>query len=168
MTDTFKLLPMLRGLAAAFFLACVATPAHADDMLRDWGVEDMRKVLVAIGATPEPAELSDGAPVIVARTRDGLAFAVFGMECAGQGLAARCRGAEFTASFTLDSDQEVTDALGKINFAAISYFREGPKKLRVTRYVIFDEGVSAGNVRVNAEVFVGLAARVRTMLAPPN
>lgn len=162
-------LPTLRVLAlATLLLAGASAPARADDVLRDWGVDDMNKALAAIGATIEPADVSDGAPVILARSRDGLNFAVFGMECAGQGRAARCRGAEFTATFTLESDQAVTDALGRINFAAVSYFRDGPKKLRVTRYMIFDEGITPGNLRVNAEVYVGLANRVRGMLTPPT
>ena len=46
-------------------------------------------------------------------------------------------------------------ALEEIDYAAVSYFRDGTN-VRVTRYVIFDYGISKENLNVNLRVFINI------------
>ena len=92
---------------------------------------------------------------------NGLRFTVFGMACDRTGPAARraCKGAEFSAIYNMRSASAVNSALEEIDYAAVSYFRDGTN-LRITRYVIFDYGISRDNLGVNLRVFINIAKEI--------
>lgn len=155
---------MLRFLAAggAFAIALVvAGGAQAQSMLSDWSISDMRQAVVAAGATVT-REDNSGDPYIAAKTADGLKFTISGRVCDGASGAKHCKGAFLQASFTMDSDAEVDVAVKKWGpqYAAISVTNDGEKGMLVSRYLIFDYGVSRENLRMNLEVFTGIAEKI--------
>jgi len=82
-------------------------------------------------------------------------FVVYGTVCSG--APKRCKGANMTASFTLDSDAAVDAREKKIDRSAVGVRNAGDNSLEVSRYLIFDNGVTRGNVQTNIEVFIEVA-----------
>lgn len=139
----------------------VAGGAHAQSMLSDWGMADMRQAVVAAGATVTREDNSED-PYIAAKTAEGLKFTISGRVCDGAAGAKRCKGAFLQASFTMDSDSEVDAAVKKWGpqYAAISVSNDGENGMLVSRYLIFDYGLSRENLRMNLEVFTGIAEKI--------
>ncbi|MFZ5669403.1 MAG: hypothetical protein ACOY4K_07900 [Pseudomonadota bacterium] len=152
-----------RALAAAgallFAGALPASSQAQSNLLTDWSVPDMRQALVAAGATvTKETTLKDGAPYLAAQTKDGLKFGVYGTVCSGE--PKRCKGANLTATYTYDSDAAVDEREKLIDRSAVGARNAGDNVLEVSRYLIFDEGVTRGNLRVNIEVFMDVATDI--------
>lgn len=151
---------ILRAFVAASALTLAAAlPASTQaqsGLLTDWGVSDMRQAITAAGATvTKESTLESGAPYLSGQTKDGLKFGVYGTVCSG--TPKRCKGANLTATFTYDSDSEVDAREKLIDRSAVGVRNAGDNTLEVSRYLIFDEGVTRGNLRVNIEVFLDIA-----------
>ncbi|MDP1632240.1 MAG: hypothetical protein Q8L66_12565 [Caulobacter sp.] len=150
------------ALAGALVIAMLA-PAAAQaqsGMLSDWGVDDMRQALVAAGAkVTKNGAFTDGSPYLSAETAKGLKFIVYGTVCSGD-AAKRCKGANMSASFTLASDAAVDARVKEIDRSAVSVRNGGDKSLSVSRYLIFDDGVARGNLKMNIVVFMNIAEEI--------
>lgn len=152
---------MMKSMVAAGALAIAVTfagGAQAQSYLSDWGIADMRQAVIAAGATVSREDNTKD-PYIAATTADGLKFTITGRVCDGADGAKRCKGALLQTSFTMDSDAEVDAAIKKYGpkFAATSVSNDGSKGLLVSRYLIFDYGVHRDNLRLNLQVFTGIA-----------
>ncbi len=79
-------------------------------------------------------------------------FVIYGTVCTG--TPARCKGANMSASFTLDSDADVDAREKKIDRSAVGVRNAGDNSLEVSRYMIFDGGISRANLATNIEVFI--------------
>ncbi|MDO9472056.1 MAG: hypothetical protein Q7J28_03300 [Caulobacter sp.] len=136
----------------------VAGGAQAQSYLSDWGIADMRQAVIAAGATVAREDNSKD-PYIAATTASGLKFTITGRVCDGVDGAKRCKGALLQTSFTMDSDAEVDEAIKEYGpkFAATAVSNDGSKGLLVSRYLIFDYGVHRDNLRLNLQVFTGIA-----------
>lgn len=152
---------MMKSMAVAGALAITvsfAGAAQAQSYISDWGIADMRQAVVAAGATVSREDNSKD-PYIAATTAAGLKFTITGRVCEGADGAERCKGALLQTSFTMDSDAEVDVAVKRWapQFAATSVSNDGSKGLLVSRYLIFDYGVHRDNLRLNLQVFTGIA-----------
>jgi hypothetical protein len=148
---------MLKSLATvgALTLAlAIPTGASAQSgLLADWGLADMKTALTTAGATiTKEGTLDGGAPYVGASSANGMKFVVYGTVCTG--TPARCKGANMSASFTLDSDAEVDAREKKIDRSAVGVRNAGDNSLEVSRYMIFDGGISRSNLATNIEVFI--------------
>ncbi|MDP1736910.1 MAG: hypothetical protein Q8L23_05660 [Caulobacter sp.] len=155
---------MLKKLATASALTlALSTPGAAfaqSGLLTDWGLTDMKQAVTAAGATvTKEGALSDGSPYVGATSAGGMKFVIYGTVCSGT-TAKRCKGANMSAGFTLDSDAEVDAREKKIDRSAVGVRNGGDNSLDVSRYLIFDEGISRGNLRVNIEVFIDVAEEI--------
>src|SRR5262249_25242090 len=103
------------------------------------------------------ADTSDGIHYLQGKTESGLIFAAYGMECDSKEATQRCTGAEFIASFTLADKTKIDQALDLIDFAAGNDYKGTDGNLKLSRYVLFDNGITAANLKVNIEVFLNLA-----------
>lgn len=152
---------MMKSMAAAGALAVAvsfAGAAQAQSYISDWGIADMRQAVIAAGATVSREDNAKD-PYIAATTASGLKFTITGRVCDGADGAKRCKGALLQTSFTMDNDAEVDVAIKKYapKFAATSVSNDGSKGLLVSRYLIFDYGVHRDNLRLNLQVFTGIA-----------
>ena len=140
--------------AMAMALALPGAAGAQSNLLRDWGSSDMRQALTAAGAKiNSETQLESGAPYFNAETDQGLKFIVYGTVCKGETVK-RCAGANLVADFSYDSDAAVDAREKKIDRAAVGVRNAGGNTLEVSRYVIFDEGITAGNLRENVLVFI--------------
>lgn len=145
--------------ALALALSVPGAAAAQSGALSDWGVADMKQAMVAAGATvTKEGVLDGGAPYIGGTSADGMKFLIYGTVCSG--TPARCKGANMTASFTLDSDAEVDAREKKIDRSAVNVRNAGDNSLEVSRYLIFDDGITRGNLKVNIAVFIEVAEEI--------
>lgn len=154
---------MLKSIVTAGALAlALSVPGAASaqsGLLSDWGVADMKQAITAAGATvSKEGALDNGAPYVSGVTANGMKFAIYGTVCSG--TPKRCKGANMSASFTLDSDAEVDAREKKIDRSAVSVRNAGDNSLEVSRYMIFDDGISRGNLKVNIDVFIEVAEEI--------
>ncbi|MDO9224011.1 MAG: hypothetical protein Q7U20_09920 [Caulobacter sp.] len=154
---------MLKSIVAAGALALAISAPGASfaqsSLLTDWGVADMKAALVAAGATvTKDGVLDDDVPYVAATTANGLKFVVYGTVCTG--APTRCKGANMTTSFTLGSDAEVDAREKEIDRSAVGVRNAGDKSLEVSRYLIFDEGLTRGNLKTNIMVFMDVAEEI--------
>lgn len=139
--------------------------AQAQSMLSDWGIADMRQAVIAAGGTVT-REDATADPYIAAKTAEGLKYTISGRVCdfapGATSGPKRCKGAFLQSSFTLNSDAEVDAAVKKWGpqYAAVSVSNDGDNGLLVSRYLIFDYGLSRENLRMNLEVFTGIAEKI--------
>jgi len=154
---------MLKSIIAAGALALmISAPGAAlaqSGLLTDWGVADMKTAIVAAGATvTKDGALDDGAPYVSVTTANGLKFVIYGTVCSG--APKRCKGANMTSSFTLESDAAVDAREKEIDRSAVGVRNAGDKSLEVSRYLIFDEGLTRGNLKTNIVVFIDVAEEI--------
>lgn len=151
---------MLKSLATVSALAlALSVPGAAfaqNGLLSDWAPSDMKAALTAAGATvTKEGALDSGAPYIGASTAGGMKFVVYGTVC--NGTPKRCNGANLSASFTLGSDTEVDTREKEIDRSAVGVRNAGDNSLEVSRYIIFDNGITRANLATNIEVFIEVA-----------
>lgn len=145
--------------ALALALSVPGVAAAQSGTLSDWGVADMKQAMVAAGATvTKEGALEGGAPYVGGTSADGMKFLIYGTVCSG--TPARCKGANMSASFTLDSDAEVDAREKKIDRSAVNVRNAGENSLEVSRYLIFDDGITRGNLKVNIAVFIEVAEEI--------
>jgi len=148
--------PFVLAGAVALALTIPGAALAQGGVRSDWAVPAMKQALTAAGATvTKEGTLDDGAPYIGATSTNGMKFVVYGTVC--NGAPKRCKGANMTASFTLDSDAAVDAREKKIDRSAVGVRNAGDNSLEVSRYLIFDNGVTRGNVQTNIEVFIEVA-----------
>jgi len=151
---------MLKSFAIAGALALVlAAPGAAfaqGDLLNDWAPSDMKAAITAAGAkVTKEGVLDDDVPYVGGESANGMKFVVYGAVCSG--APSRCKGANLSASFTLDSDAEVDAREKAIDRSAVGVRNGGDKSLDVSRYLIFDGGLTRENLKTNIEVFIEVA-----------
>jgi hypothetical protein len=133
--------------------AAAASPTY----LSDWAPEDMKSILADLDAkVTSEGKTDEGEPYIDAESSAGLKFTIYGAAC-DVGPSKRCRGAELSTTYTLDSDEAVAKKVKSLDYVAVTIMDEGDKTLNVHRYLIFDYGISRENVKLNLQVFLSIA-----------
>jgi hypothetical protein len=155
---------MMKCMAAAGALAIAVSfsgAAQAQSYISDWGIADMRQAVIAAGATITREDNTKD-PYVAATAASGLKFTITGRVCEGADGAKRCKGALFQTSFTMDSDSEVDVAVKKWapKYAAVAVSNDGAKGMLLSRYMIFDYGLHRDNLRLNIQVFTGVAEQI--------
>lgn len=155
---------MMKSMAAAGALAIAVSfsgAAQAQSYISDWGIADMRQAVIAAGATITREDNTKD-PYVAATAASGLKFTITGRVCEGADGAKRCKGALFQTSFTMDSDSEVDVAVKKWapKYAAVAVSNDGAKGMLLSRYMIFDYGLHRDNLRLNIQVFTGVAEQI--------
>lgn len=146
--------------AATLTLGAAGHASAAPAMLSDWAPDDLKPILTEAGAkVTGEGKTDEGEPYISAESAKGLKFTVYGAAC-DVGPAKRCRGAEISTSYTLDSDAAVAAKVKSLDFVAVTIMDDGDKTLNVHRYLIFDYGISRENVKLNLTVFLSIAEQI--------
>jgi hypothetical protein len=122
-----------------------------------WSPAEMKSILASLKVeVTDEGQTDGGRPHIEAESSQGLKFDIYGAECEKVGGVDRCRGLELAAVFNLEDQEDVDEALGELDYAAVSIYDDDDGDLKVTRYVILDKGVTRGNVEVNIDVFLAI------------
>lgn len=140
--------------AAGFFCA----PAHAQMVMLNFSIPEMRQQLTDQKVTiTKEDQTTEGLRFLQGKTESGLVFAAYGMECDTKEVTQRCTGLEMIASFTLADAATIDKALDLVDYAAVSDYKGSDGNLKLSRYVIFDNGITPANLKVNIEVFLSLS-----------
>jgi len=164
------------GLAlGAFWLgAAQIGPAAAQsaEPIDHWSTNAVLAALQTLKADNIEAVTSEGRAVVTARTRDGLNVGVYAKACdpAPPGVEPICHGLEAIVSFDPGPKTDRKALAERLNhqFALGKFIAEPDGSLRLSRYLVFDGGVTPGNLRAElASVFaVGVLAGQTLWPAP--
>ena len=142
-------------------LALAGAPAFGQTVMLNFSFPELRQNLTDLKSTiTEESETEDKVRYIEAKAESGLIYAVYGVECDSVEATQRCRGAEMIASFTLADKSDIDEALDMIDYAAIADYKGTDENVKLSRYVIFDHGITPANFKTNIEVFLNLADKV--------
>jgi hypothetical protein len=138
-------------------MAAAATPAAAQgNLLNDWGIDDVKQAFTNLGVTVTDSGTEEsGALYVSGKTAEGMKFLAYGNAC--EGTPKRCKGLNLSAIFTLDNNAEVDRRVKEIYQPAVSVRNGGDNSLDVSRYLIFDDGITRTNLEVNIAVFLGIS-----------
>ena len=166
---------MLTRLLSAGLVLALAPPAfgQADpvepaeikpiQIIQSITMDDLRFMLDELGAQFVAAgRTGDGAPFVFGQFDDGLTFGAYAV-CAGPD-GTDCRGLEMMAVYGSSASSDVISGIDR-DYPAISLYKSDTQKVRVSRYVILDHGISWDNLLENASVFRMLCGKVSERLA---
>lgn len=147
------------GILALAMATLASAPAFGQTVMLNFSFQEMREKLAASGASvTKEGDTTDGQHYLSAKhEKSGLSFAVYGSECDSQSGALRCRGADLIASFTMADSSKMREALNFIDYAALGDYEGTDGNLKLSRYVIFDNGITPANLTANIDVFLALA-----------
>jgi hypothetical protein len=150
----------LAALAAAALAFGASHAMAAPTYMSDWSPDEMKALLTEVGAkVTDQGKTDEGEPYLNAVSSAGLKFTVYGAAC-DVGPTKRCRGAEISTTYTLDSDEAVAAKVKSLDYVAVTIMADGSKTLNVHRYLIFDYGIARENVKLNLTVFLQIAEKV--------
>ncbi|MDP3735938.1 MAG: hypothetical protein Q8R02_01035 [Hyphomonadaceae bacterium] len=145
-----------------FAAAVIAAPASAQTVMTDFSFDDLRLVFADLKDTVTDEDTnSDGIHFIEAKTEGGLSYVIYGRQCATE-KPLRCTGAQIMSSFTIKSAR-LAEAIQAIDYAAVSDFAEDDE-LKLSRYLIFDGGITRENLKTNLTVFRSIADKAWDLL----
>lgn len=147
---------------AALFLCATAGGASAQSakLMTDWSTGDLKPLLTDMGMTIKGEEaLDNGTPLLLVTSADGFNFFAYGGDCTGSGAQARCNGLNLEAYIDHDTVAEAEATYKATDFIAIKYNLD-EKSVRISRYIIFDGGITRDNLEANIEVFTRLSGKV--------
>ncbi|MFT3723606.1 MAG: hypothetical protein QM773_08485 [Hyphomonadaceae bacterium] len=145
-------------------LCSVGTPAFGQSLMKDFTWTEMRSELTTAGLTITSDGVSGDSRYVAVKAESGLVYGVYGFQCDTTEASQRCTGAEFVASFTLADEDLIDDALAAVDYAALADYRGDDGRLKVSRYIIFDGGISHANLQANLDVFTRLTDNIWDML----
>lgn len=155
----------MRFLALSAIAALACAPASAQSMMLNFSFPELRQQLTDLKTTvTKEGDTDEKTHFMEAKADTGLVFAVYGAECDSKDAGQRCRGAELVASFTLADKAKVGDALDLVDYAALADYKGADGNVKVSRYVIFDHGITQANFKSNIEVFLNLSNKVWDLL----
>jgi hypothetical protein len=145
------------AVAGAFLMLAAVTPAAAqNDLLNDWGIDDVKQAFTNLGVTVTDSGTEEsGALYVSGKTAEGMKFLAYGNAC--EGTPKRCKGLNLSAIFTLDTNAEVDRRIKEIDRMAVGVRHGADNSLEVNRYLIFDDGITRKNLEVNIAVFLGIS-----------
>ena len=145
------------AVAALAALGAIAMPASAQALQKDFSWTEMRAELVKAGTEVTKEGVSGDQRFMSGKEKSGLVFAVYGAQCDNPEITQRCTGADMISSFTLKESAKISDVLDMVDYAALGDYKGDDGRLKVSRYVIFDGGITHENLQTNIEVFLRLS-----------
>jgi hypothetical protein len=147
------------ALSAMAMLAVAGAPAFGQTVMLNFSFPELRQQLTDLKSTvSKEGDTDDKIHYLEAKAESGMIYAVYGAEC--DEAIQRCRGAEMIASFSLADKSDIDDALDMIDYAAVADYKGADGNVKISRYVIFDNGITPANLKTNIEVFLSIANKV--------
>lgn len=158
---------LLAGLFVIAF-ACVGAPALAqggDRVMKALEFEELRTILAELDVeVTDDGVDEDGDYHLELKSDGGLLFYIYGASCNADDPQKDCLGLNAVSSFTLSAEADVHTVVDSISYAFMKVYRSG-KEVKVSRYVIFDGGITRTNVKDNVRIFVEIADKIWTKLS---
>lgn len=139
----------------------IATAQSNDTLVKRLTLDDMKALITERSDTVERTGENNGKPYVAAKTETGFTYFMLGNACKPE---TGCQGVEMLSVFARSPNVSL-DELNTINtsFAAVSVSLRNDQFL-TSRYLIFDEGMTRGNIKVNLDVFLQVAGKVSLRL----
>jgi hypothetical protein len=141
-------------------LGGAALPASAQTLKKDFSWPEMRAELVEQGVEVTKEGMSGDQRFMSGKDDTGLVFAVYGAQCDNTEITQRCTGADIISSFTLKDPAKIYEVLDMIDYAALGDYKGDDGRFKVSRYIIFDGGITHENLQTNIEVFLNLSNQI--------
>ena len=162
------------GLGLVLGTLCIgaagAGGAQAQDSLDHWNTNAVMAALQALKASDVQAVTSDGRAAVTARTRDNLNVGVYAKACdpAPPGVEPICHGLEALISFDPGARADRKALADRLNrqFALGKFVDQPDGSIRLSRYLVFDGGISPGNLRANLSGLFAIGALTAQTLWP--
>ena len=162
------------GLALSVFwcAAVVAGSAGAQgaEPIDHWNTNAVMAALQVLRASDIQAVTSQGRAAITARTRDELNVGVYAKACdpAPPGVDPICHGMESLISFDPGPRADRKGLADRLNhqFALGKFVDEPDGTIRLSSYLVFDGGITPGNLRAELASLFAIAALTTQTLWP--
>lgn len=161
--------------AALSLLACAAQARTAGPVLvTRWDTPTITNAAQALDAKDVVAKLDDdGRAYITGETAEGLLFVLYPTACeetAGDKAAAQspCYGLEAVVSYEGDGKQDRSKLVDQLNrdYALGKFTLDPDHSIVLTRYLIFDDGVTRGNLEAELSSFFAVGASAAGKIWP--
>ena len=147
-----------------------AASAQTAEPIDHWNTTAVSVALQALKTSDIQATTSQGRAVITARTRDGLNVGVYAKACdpSPPGVEAICHGLEAIISFDPGAKADRKGLVERLNhqFALGKFVEEPDGSIRLSRYLVLDGGVSAGNLRAELATLFAIGVLTAQTLWP--
>ena len=159
------------GLALGVFW-CMAGAAGAQtaEPIDHWNTNAVMAALQVLKASDIQSVTNEGRAAITARTRDGLNVGVYAKACdpAPPGVEPICHGMESLISFDPGPRADRKALAERLNhqFALGKFVDEPNGAIRLSSYLIFDGGVTPGNLRAQLASLFAIGALTTQTLWP--
>jgi hypothetical protein len=150
----------LLAVLAFMSLSALAAPAHAQVLMKNYNFDEMRLAVQEVGSEVQREDADDeGQRFLQAKTKSGLLYAVEGRACDSKEPSQRCLGLNLSSSFLLKPGADTMKVLDLASYEALKSSVENGE-LKLSRYVIFDFGITPANLKTNINVFLNIADKV--------
>ena len=147
---------MMRLLAGLFALVCLGTPAMAQShgkLMLQLEVKELRDIVEELDfAITDEGIDADGDYYFEVVSDTGLPFFLYGARCDEDDPAKDCMDLNAVGTFTPTPDADVDEVMKSISYAFMKVYRSGDD-VKISRYLIFDGGITRENVKENIRVF---------------
>lgn len=161
------LVPALCLAALAPFSAATAQSADAIDR---WNTSAITAALETLKAADIKAGDGGGHAMVTARTREGLNVGVYAKACDpnAAGAAAACRAMEAILTFEPPVGVDRRALAERLNheFALGKFMVEPDGSIRLSRYLVFDGGVTPANLRAELASLFAIGALTGQIIWP--
>jgi hypothetical protein len=144
--------------------------AQSSEPLDHWNTNAVLAALQALRVADIQSTTSEGRAAVTGRTRDDLNVGVYAKACdpAPPGVDALCHGLEAIISFDPGARVDRKALVDRLNhqFALGKFLDEPDGTVRLTRYVVFDGGVTPGNLRAELSSLFAIGALTTQTLWP--
>jgi hypothetical protein len=144
--------------------------AQTSEPLDHWNTNAVLAALQALRAANVQSTTTEGRAAVTARTRDDLSVGVYAKACdpSPPGVDALCHGLEAIISFDPGARADRKALVERLNrqFALGKFLDEPDGTIRLTRYVVFDGGVTPGNLRAELASLFAIGALTTQTLWP--
>lgn len=158
----------IAGLSLAILSATALAQAPAcaqESLMKALDFDVLREITADQGLTlTDEGVDEEGDYYLSVKTETGLQFSLYGAVCSSSDPAVGCAAVNILASFLLDDEHQAAEVMDTISYAFMKVYRS-QDDVAISRYVIFDDGITTGNLAANLRVFVEIAEKVWDQLA---
>jgi hypothetical protein len=150
----------LFAVPACIGFCAIAAPAHPQVVMKNYNFDEMRLAVQEVGSEVQREDAdAEGRRFLQAKTKSGLGYALEGRACDNKEPSQRCLGLNLSCSFLLKSAGDAARALEISSYETLRSSIENGE-LKLSRYVIFDFGITPANLKTNITVFLDIADKV--------
>ncbi len=141
-------------------------PATTGGLIDHYDETAIREMVAQMGhKVVRSADQGDDRPFLVMETKSGQLVAALATACHGDGAKRLCQGIQLIVDMVPPEDADAEGLVEEFNgtYAAAKFFYVDGK-VRLSRYLILDEGITRKNFQANVDVMVEIADLVKKEL----